>query len=841
MNVNFHQQLAYYSNSNNNKELAERVCSNSGLKKTEEGIELTQTVSDVIEDLIKENLKEITSSDIQHLEKLHGLVRVLNGEHSKLGKTIAFSIASASLNIHKLKLPDNIERIRSILPLEARYYLMAALIKRDQIAIESLSLSKEELEEMAIAVPMLKKEIDIVILRQTAFSLCKNHSISFTELDSFLSKYNYQLDGIFEGETPLTESVHNNNLEMVKLLKALGADVNKCNKNGYSPLFVAAENSHLNMVVLLKSWGAEVDKCNNRGKSPLLAAVMNDDLEMVRLLVQLGADVNKSDNKGSYPLSWATITDNMELMKLLKDLGADVNKCDKQGNSLLCVAISKNDLEMVNFLKRLGVDINKCNNDGISPLFIAARDNNLEMVKLLKSLGADVDKCNGKGDSPLLIAASKNNLEMVKLLKDLGADVGKCNGEGDSPLLTAACNNHLEMVKLLKDLGADVNKCNHKGNSPLFIAAINNDLEMVKLLKSLGADVDKCNDKGNSPLLIAVCNRHLEMVKLLKDLGADVNKSNKDGDFPLLMAIEQRNMDMAALLESLGGNRKCAEEISKVIMLCHIWGIGGTSISSSNLKEAPHAFSVEGTQRHWTTLVLSDYVDKLFKSMDFSDENGSPLISQEDQNAIYESLVNAFPLSSSSDAEIVDKIKAGEPFVIMGGSSGHAISIVIAQDQLVVFNRGAGRLGYAAEIFSLPSSMIDETMISNLKKIYDSIKSDPDSQNKEESFNNAIKKIIDEFKLKYLGGFQQQDQKVGNCCWASAKGAFGALCRVYGNEEVRKTVYKELTFLARKEALVAYLKEPVVNAEIIEQIKQKCLKKQGRWLELLELIQPKNG
>lgn len=68
-------------------------------------------------------------------------------------------------------------------------------------------------------------------------------------------------------------------LEVARFLIKCGADVNCCEKGGWTPLHKAARNGHLDVVRLLLSRGVGVQVRNEDRETPLILASMGGHVE----------------------------------------------------------------------------------------------------------------------------------------------------------------------------------------------------------------------------------------------------------------------------------------------------------------------------------------------------------------------------------------------------------------------------------------------------------------------------------------------------------------------------------------------------------------------------------
>lgn len=393
--------------------------------------------------------------------------------------------------------------------------------------------------------------------------------------------------------------------------------------------------------------------------------------------------------------------------------------------------------------------------------------------------------------------------------------------KGASPLKMAVIDNNDKMLSVLHELGADMNEY-VEGYSLLWWAMSSQKTEMVGFLIVLGADVNKHykdNDKNGTSLLEwATSIPDYKIVELLIRFNADVNQCDKNGRSPLMLAKQENQPGIAKLLIDHKADEEYANEAIFRIFLAHIWGLEGTS-KLIDAKGVSHDLRLEGSRSPYIMTMLSWYVSEFFKLDKVADLQVSSLISERDKLEIQESIANAVPLSSKSNREL---IKSDKPLVILAGLVNHRISIVIHKGRLVVFNRGHGKKNNTAETYLLPKEKVTEKMISDLATDYNDIK--------------KFDSVISGLQLSPLTeeDFTQQDQKVGNCAWASAKGAFEVLCVLCTkdftdkkiNIEIGRKIYKYFSYFVRKEFLNFYLKESKnIDIEMIKKIVEKCFKK----------------
>ncbi len=375
---------------------------------------------------------------------------------------------------------------------------------------------------------------------------------------------------------------------------------------------------------------------------------------------------------------------------------------------------------------------------------------------------------------------------------------------GRTPLIKAIDVDKPPLIKALLALGADTHQCDVRGVSPYMWAIKKNNFELVKLWGGT-AEINHRDQNGESPLFWAVKeSEEAKMVDLVYKLGdQEVNVYNHQGLSPLIFAMFNKKPALEEMLLNLGADQEYAIEGCKRIFLAHIWGVGGFSILKDK-KGKSHNLRLEGCRDSYIMQMLSEYGTSFFESSDLIDES---MISKKEQQVILESLERSYPLIDSD--EILTRARLGKPCVILAGIEGHWISMVVFQGKLVIFNRGMGGKDNAAEIYKLPEE-ITVDFIKKLTTIYGTGTIDSSAA----TFN----KMITDLNLPYLGGFKQKDQKVGNCGWASAKGALGVL--------IGKKLYKIFTSFSRAKGLEEYVHtSKQIDWVLVDKIKTKAKKK----------------
>jgi ankyrin repeat protein len=237
------------------------------------------------------------------------------------------------------------------------------------------------------------------------------------------------------GLTPLLFAVREGNLETVKALVELGADVNQTSEYGWSALLVATHNRFYKLGVYLLEHGAKPNIANEGGWNPLYIATDNRNIE-----------------GGDYPTRKPDM-DHLDYIKRLLAAGANPNLRMKSSTETRTVFTNQWLYE-----------------EGATPFLRAAQSGDIVLLKLLLEHGADPAIPTDHKVTPLMVASGigwvegvtyewskQQTYDTVKLLLDLGADVNAQDTlDGRTALMGAAHKGRNDIIELLVQHGADL-------------------------------------------------------------------------------------------------------------------------------------------------------------------------------------------------------------------------------------------------------------------------------------------------------------------------------------------------------------------------------------------------
>jgi len=128
----------------------------------------------------------------------------------------------------------------------------------------------------------------------------------------------------FTPQTPLIGALlHNDVAEATRLLDA-GADPNEGRFVGFSPVVLAIQRQNLGLVRLMVAKGADLSLRDRSGSTALMWAAFNEygDATLVEELLGMGADPHATNNTGDTALSWALRRGETAAVAALRKAGA---------------------------------------------------------------------------------------------------------------------------------------------------------------------------------------------------------------------------------------------------------------------------------------------------------------------------------------------------------------------------------------------------------------------------------------------------------------------------------------------------------------------------------------
>lgn len=294
------------------------------------------------------------------------------------------------------------------------------------------------------------EEVDLNVVYQAAANGDVNTLTAVIREDPSILEY---CDS--EGCTPLMHAVSGRQLDTVKLLLKMGANINTQDACGRTSLSLATYLGWLEGCVSLLRNGAKQNIPDKNGRLPLHAATAETDVRLLGVLLQQStlSEINHQDNEGMTSLHWSAFHNRPAHAQILLQKGADPTLVDKDfktalhwavqsGNRLLCSIILDHDQGQS--------IINYDDENGKTCLHIAAAAGFSDIICEL----ARVPECNLQAldvddRTPMHWAAAAGRADCVQTLMQLGVDSSPRDINENTPLTYAMYCGHTACIKLL--------------------------------------------------------------------------------------------------------------------------------------------------------------------------------------------------------------------------------------------------------------------------------------------------------------------------------------------------------------------------------------------------------
>lgn len=395
-----------------------------------------------------------------------------------------------------------------------------------------------------------------------------------------------------DGMTALHWAAYWDDVEMMKLLLAAGANVHAVTRVGaIPPLFLACANGSSAALELLLKAGANPNSINANGTTALMMAASSGNANAVKLLLDEGAGANAREAAhGQTALMFAASLNRAAVIKLLLARGAEANaatsareqdkvRFDRDGHPFYEPPASKKATNPTTKVK--DEETPKVNTEGVTrELLLLSRALGFQSARVVFDKPQKGPQLTPPmrvgpefvgGMTATLFAAREGHKEAVAALLEGGAAINQANADKFTPLVMAIVNGHLDLASDLLERGADPNVATLTGLTPLY-ATIDvrwaphasypqprteqekiGYLDLLKALlkrganpnvrlgakpwfRSLFSDPTWIDPAGATPFWRAAQSSDIAAMRLLIEHGADPKVATKANTTPLMAA-----------------------------------------------------------------------------------------------------------------------------------------------------------------------------------------------------------------------------------------------------------------------------------------------------------------
>ena len=383
--------------------------------------------------------------------------------------------------------------------------------------------------------------------------------------------------------TPLLDAIKAGKLQGVQgVLAQSGVDVNGSVANGVTPLMAAVSlyadmksEQQVDIVRLLLSMLADVSLTSLNGCTALHVAAAEGAMRLVPLLVEAGIPVGDTDKQGLFPLIYAAQNGHADVIThLISVQHADANQVQKKvGRTALHWAAAMGQATSVEALLNAGamVDLKETKHK-TTALGLACSAGLVAVVKQLLHHKANVNSTNKLGRTPLIEASEKGHHDVIETLLNHGPSVEAVEGETQrNALMVASCRGFYWIVRLiLRTAHGIIDKADPFGKTALYMACARGNHETVRELLNRGASVEAADDTGMTPLMVTARGGHVAVLGILLQESPAIEATDSLARTALIIASEGYHVGCMRKLIEKGADttKQSANGMTALSLVC---------------------------------------------------------------------------------------------------------------------------------------------------------------------------------------------------------------------------------------------------------------------------------
>jgi ankyrin repeat protein len=342
-----------------------------------------------------------------------------------------------------------------------------------------------------------------------------------------------------DGYHLLKSAAETGDVEFVRALLKMGANVDTTS-TGDTALHTAVAWDQLEIVRMLLAGGADPNAEDVDMYTPLMQA---RSLECVEILLAAGASVDRADQVGTEVVHHHS---DPEILGRLQNAGAPLNPAQPSSRTALHRAAENGDVPLARYLLEQGADVNGATLWGLTPLMSAAEHGRVDVMQLLLSAGSDFEAVDTSGRTALFYAAAPEGFTAFELMQEFDGHEWSALPDGLDPELAETMRETLESVK---SSGIEM-------ETPDFGYRPSDGVAAIEILVDAGACVEARDEAGSTPLLLAArCGRPPRVAALLH-LGADVDARDNEGKSAVDQVASHHDPDQGAQILRILSDRR---------------------------------------------------------------------------------------------------------------------------------------------------------------------------------------------------------------------------------------------------------------------------------------------
>ncbi|XP_062505439.1 death-associated protein kinase 1-like isoform X3 [Corticium candelabrum] len=302
--------------------------------------------------------------------------------------------------------------------------------------------------------------------------------------------------------------------------------------------------------------GAEVDACDRYGWTVLIIACRNGSKSLVELLLSRGADINRTDKWGWTALMWTAFSGYDEIIDILLAAKANVKQKNEYGTTAFDFAMMNGHMSTAGRLVFASVRVEDLTVETRSPVFHwACKNKRVDVARNI--VEHDGTEWKGKdGRDALDIVAVYDNVDIADIILKRrlpdGNDVETTVSMSmEDVAVETRCvvfhwahkNSRVDVIRKIVEEGTEVK--DYLGRTLLHYAADHGNCDVVDVLLSKKADADARDKDGNKPFDLAVRRGHMSTANRLFSIMQSVEDVALENVCKLLQWACRNEVDVA--------------------------------------------------------------------------------------------------------------------------------------------------------------------------------------------------------------------------------------------------------------------------------------------------------